>query len=114
MNNQGVRHVKNFDLQCILDPGPAATGTFALLYVPEGIADGQIVLTLNPQAALASLYIPEQHIILSGICNSQGTMHLFSSRNVSLSSNDKIVVAWRPDNGPTNFRVRVSFWISFG
>jgi hypothetical protein len=114
MNNQGVRHVKNFDLQAMHDPAPQTTGTYALLYIPEGIADAQIQLTLNPAPALASLYIPEQHIILSGISSSLGTVHQFSSRNVSLSSNDKVVIAWRPDGGAAAFHVRISFWISFG
>ena len=87
--NQGTRKVKNFDLQFMYEtlPFPVA---FALVYVPEGQEASS--LTLSASGTPASLYEPNQNVIMSGILppSATNTIHYRTRLARNLNSGDTI------------------------
>ena len=92
--NQGTRKVKNFDLQFMFGelPSPVA---FALVYVPEGQSASS--LTLSAGGNPASLYEPNQNVIMSGILPSSATntIHYRTRLARNLNSGDTIQLVLR-------------------
>jgi len=89
--NQGTRKVKNFDLQFMYEnlPFPVA---FALVYVPEGQEASS--LTLSVSGTPASLYEPNQNVIMSGILppSATNTIHYRTRLARNLNSGDTIQI----------------------
>lgn len=92
--NQGTRKVKNFDLQFMYEtlPFPVA---FALVYVPEGQDPSS--LTLSAGGNPASLYEPNQNVIMSGILppSATNTIHYRTRLARNLNSGDTIQIILR-------------------
>lgn len=94
---KGMRKVKNFRLTIATDVDvPCA---WALVYVPEGL-DAQ-TLAVGTAANPASLYEPNQNVIMSGwLAPNPSNAQTFTSRLARiLNSGDKIVFCFRPTTG---------------
>lgn len=124
IDQQGVRKCKNFELS--LTGTPFASGDtiahapmfFALVYVPQGTEPSQISIG-NPEAA-ASLYEPNQNVIMSGVWPSDLTAPFVKKTRLArnLNSGDRIVLVMAsPPFGEgafeKNIAVTLNYAISF-
>lgn len=95
---KGVRKVKNFRITIATDIGvPCA---WAVVYVPEGLSPS--VMSIGTANMPASLYEPNQNVIMSGILSAQpGNAQVYSTRLARiLNSGDKIVFLFKPVTDP--------------
>lgn len=110
IQSQGMRKAKNFTLS--ISSSPFYNGTddseeytpiaFALVYVPQGTNPSSI--TLGTESAAASLYEPNQNVILSGVYTAgDSALRIRSSLARNLNSGDSIVLCMKFINqsGPT-------------
>jgi hypothetical protein len=108
----GVRKAKNFKLDMVGDS--AIPSYWAILYIPEGINPDTGLTVGGVTAAGSSIYEPNQHVIMFGVCSSGSPVHQFSSLSRNLNSGDQIVlVAQGVAEGVVNLRGIVSFVIAF-
>jgi hypothetical protein len=110
-NVNGVRRVARFDLNICTNNAPVH---FALVYIPEGIQLANASLVLSAQNQASSLYIPEQHIILSGVISSLTPSRYVSYQSRSLASGDQIYLLMRQTIADTHVGFRCSFVVAFG
>ena len=96
--NQGTRKVKNFDLQFMYGTLPAPTA-FCLVYVPEG--QNPSAMTLSAGGDPASLYEPNQNVIMSGILPPEAntTIHFRTRLARNLNSGDTIQLVLKTIDG---------------
>jgi hypothetical protein len=108
----GVRKVKNFKIDMISDS--SVPTYWAILYIPEGV-DANPPLSQAGIQAGASIYEPNQNVIMYGVCSNLAPTHQFSSisRNVNGGSQVILVCQSIADGGPINLRGIVSFVIAF-
>ena len=102
--NQGMRKAKNFDLS-IQTSGMNVPVHFALVYVPEGQKPGKMNFPApysipddNVPAAPASLYEPNQNVIISGVLPTDTTnpIHFRTRLARNLNSGDAIYLCIEP------------------
>lgn len=92
INSQGMRKVKNISLNIMT--GSQIPLVWALVYVPQGGTPGN--LNIGAPNAAASLYEPNQNVIMSGTVVAgcaQQTWRTRLARN--LNSGDSIVFTWK-------------------
>lgn len=92
IDSQGMRKVKNISLNVMTDCKVPIV--WALVYVPQGGTPG--ALTLGAPNNAASLYEPNQNVIMSGTCiinSAQQTWRTRLARN--LNSGDMIVFVFK-------------------
>jgi hypothetical protein len=109
----GVRKTRGFDLEFV----SGKTCVYALVYFPEGITPSNAVLTVSGSGASASLYAPEQHIILSGLSRPNVVTRARATIGRNLSSGDSVFLLFMnlDGNDPADYVVfRVSLFIAFG
>jgi len=124
IDQQGVRKCKNFELSLTGTPwiqdGTAAHAPmfFALVYVPQGTDPSQITIG-NPDAC-ASLYEPNQNVIMCGVWPSDLTAPFVKKTRLArnLNSGDRIVLVMSvPPFGEgayvKNIAVTLNYAISF-
>lgn len=125
IDQQGVRKCKNFELSLTGTPFENAQGTtahapmfFALVYVPQG-TDPSVINIGNPDAC-ASLYEPNQNVIMSGVWPSDLTAPFVKKTRLArnLNSGDRIVLVMSsPQFGEgaysKNLAVTLNYAISF-
>lgn len=91
---QGIRKVKNFTLT-FSQPNLAQKFQWALVYVPEGTQPQ--ALAQSSRDTVASMYEPNQNVIMSGIIYYEQAQQTYRSRLArNLNSGDKIVLVIRP------------------
>lgn len=97
-NIQGMRKCKNFELKLSIagseDLDPKNTSiAYALVYVPENTAPHNI--TFGSASSSASLYNPDQNVIMSGTCNLNGAVTINRTRLArNLNSGDSIALVY--------------------
>lgn len=92
INSQGMRKVKNFTLT-ILTSSPVPI-IWALVYVPDGQNLGTLNVGVAPNSA--SLYEPNQNVILSGIVKNDSAQQTFRTRLArNLNSGDAVGIVFR-------------------
>lgn len=125
IDQQGVRKCKNFELSLTGTPFTNAQNQiahapmfFALVYVPQGTEPSQINIG-NPDAC-ASLYEPNQNVIMSGVWPSDLTAPFVKKTRLArnLNSGDRIVLVMSsPQFGEgaysKNLAVTLNYAISF-
>lgn len=125
IDTQGVRKCKNFELSLTGTPFTNAQNQiahapmfFALVYVPQGTEPSQINIG-NPDAC-ASLYEPNQNVIMSGVWPSDLTAPFVKKTRLArnLNSGDRIVLVMSsPQFGEgaysKNLAVTLNYAISF-
>lgn len=125
IDTQGVRKCKNFELSLTGTPFENDQGTvahapmfFALVYVPQG-TDPSVINIGNPDAC-ASLYEPNQNVIMSGVWPSDLTAPFVKKTRLArnLNSGDRIVLCLSsPQFGEgsysKNLAVTLNYAISF-
>jgi hypothetical protein len=89
---------------------------FCLVYVPEGIPGNNLALNFsNNPGVVTSMYVPEQHVIVSGVTNGDTPQRFYSYQSRSLASNDCVMMLYRCMGAEaTDIVFRVSFMIAFG
>lgn len=127
----GTRKAKNFTVrfqvsQSIVTAQDDTTAlapssvVFALVYVPEGTVPSPI--SVGNAVTPASLYDPNQNVILSGVLSSTNGAQVFKSRLArNLNSNDQLYIVLYDSNTPTqsiksvatNVYASVNFAIAF-
>jgi hypothetical protein len=106
----GVRRVCRFDFSVATLTGDCV---FALVYVPEGIQIANLALNVSTDN-VTSLYVPEQHVILSGVASPM-VSRFFSYQSRSLASNDQVYLLARSlGEGEVVLSFRCSFAVAFG
>jgi hypothetical protein len=110
-NVNGVRRVARFDLNITTNAAPVH---FALVYIPEGIDAANAKLVISQWNQTSSLYIPEQHVIMSGVVSSQSPSRYFSYQSRSLASNDQVWLLMRSTQANALIAFRCSFVVAFG
>lgn len=110
INQQGVRKCKNFEFSCSSTPfiyDDDSGNTFntplfwALVYVPQGTQPNQI--SLGSGGTTASLYEPNQNVIMSGIipADNQAIYRVRTRLARNLNSGDAIYVIFRAAANPS-------------
>lgn len=108
INQQGVRKCKNFEFSCSSSPFlyDDKSGAFnapvfwALVYVPQGTTPNQI--QLGSGTATASLYEPNQNVIMSGVipADNQAIYRVRTRLARNLNSGDAIYIIFRAAANP--------------
>lgn len=96
---QGMRKVKNFSIS-ISGTSAYVQFAYALVYVPQGTQPTALGLGSTENAA--SLYEPNQNVIMSGLINNgigNGVVRNYSRLARNLNSGDQICIILRPLNG---------------
>jgi hypothetical protein len=106
----GIRRVARFDLS--IDT-LAHDVLFALVYLPEGMQTDNMNLMFSEDAA-ASIYVPEQHVIMSGVASVGSAGRFFSYQSRSLASGDQIYFLARAFGDASDVYFRCSFVVAFG
>jgi hypothetical protein len=109
----GVHRVTRFDLT-VSSMIQDSVVFFALVYIPEGINPDGTVLSFTDGQQPVSLYVPEQHVIATGVCQWNIPCRVFSWQSRSLASGDRIVLLTRSVEDQVLVRYRCSFSIAFG
>ena len=120
IDQQGVRKCKNFELS--LTGTPFVNGDniahapmfFALVYVPQGTEPSQISIG-NPDAC-ASLYEPNQNVIMCGVWPSDLTAPYIKKTRLArnLNSGDRIVLVMSaPPFGEGQFEKNIAVTLNY-
>jgi hypothetical protein len=112
-NINGLRHAAGFTLD-VITANLAIPVYFALVYVPEGITVNGLMLNISQPAAPQSFYVPEQHVLCSGIATAATVVHARSVGSRALSSQDTIYFLARGFGPDAGVAFRCAFSISFG
>lgn len=120
IDQQGVRKCKNFELSLTGTPFTAgdtiahAPMFFALVYVPQGTEPSQISIG-NPDAC-ASLYEPNQNVIMCGVWPSDLTAPFIKKTRLArnLNSGDRIVLVMTvPPFGEGHFEKNIAVTLNY-
>lgn len=108
----GVRKVKNIKLDMVSEV--SVPTYWAILYIPDGIS-ADPPLNVGVLQAGASIYEPNQHVMMYGVCSSFSPTHQFSSLSRNLNGNDQVILVCQAiaDGPQINLRGVVSFVIAF-
>lgn len=109
----GMRKAKNFtfDIVCTAENSVMPV-TFALVYVPEGQGEPSLETTTSSPA---SLYEPNQNVIISGIVSTDGQKNRFTTKLArNLNQGDQIGVAiLAPPGAAINVNALLTYSITF-
>lgn len=118
---QGVRKCKNFELSMVGSPWSDESSVpvfWALVYVPQGTNPSSI--NIGAESTTASLYEPNQNVIMTGIWPSNlTTMYKVKTRLArNLNSGDSIALVLRTaselaDDTTKSFAISLNYAISF-
>lgn len=115
VTTQGVRKAKNFRLSIAWNHNVPVC--WALVYVPEGNTPQSITYGTG-QDKVASLYEPNQNVIMSGITQGSGPFVYRTRLARNLNSGDRIYIVWRlaytiGDNSRLPMMWQLNYAISF-
>jgi hypothetical protein len=112
-NINGLRHATGFSLD-VITANLQIPVYFALVYVPEGITANGLMLNISTPDNPTSFYVPEQHVLCSGIATAATVVHARSVGSRALSSQDTIYFLARGFGPNAGVAFRCVFSISFG
>jgi hypothetical protein len=121
---QGARKVKNFTIETLQQDSTADENAlestscvaWVMVYVPEGMADnpGEIQYSETEAVRLLSMYVPEYHIILSGITSPDNPTRAFAPVSRLLNSNSCVMLLYRcMGKDEAEISVHVSYLCAF-
>jgi hypothetical protein len=109
--NLGVRKIKNIKLDMIADNNWPAF--WAVIYIPEGM-DPNPGLIVGAMAASASIYEPNQNVILYGVVDMTNPVHQFTRLARNLNGGDCVILVLQGIGDSTiNVRGTVSYVVAY-